>query len=304
MSLFSSWIFWSLITSLAIAGVNLYIEFFSRSTKEATFWRGLGTGVILLPLPFFMSFDADIIFFLCLLTISILAVFADNRMYTIIREYGGGVAARITPLMVFLTFFMSLVSHPENLYIYTQNPLISGGIVASILCAIYCASHLRSCEVSKKAYLYALIPLISYAACNILAKISLHHADPQSGSFYYVLIQGWFMGICTVFLIKDIPSGKKSEAIDFTSRAYLLSKRTWLFGLGMGVVVSIMMISRNFSYLYAFDVSYPVMIQLLAPFWISLFYVIIKRKEETRILPGFGIVLAAIALTFFASQLG
>ena len=244
------------------------------------------------------------IFFLCLFIISALAVFADNRMYTIIRDYGGGVAARISPLMVFLTFFLSLVTHPENLYIYTQQPLITAGIVASILCAIYCASHLRKCEVSKKAYLSALLPLIAYAGCNILAKIALHHADPQSGSFYYVLIQGWFMGICTVILIKDMPSGKKNEKIDFTSRAYLLSKRTWFFGLGMGAFVTVMMVSRNFSYLYAFDVSYPVMIQLLAPFWISLFYMLIKRKEETRILPGFGIVVAAIALTFFASQLG
>ena len=92
MSVFSSWIFWSLITSVAIAGLNLYIEFFSRSTKEATFWRGLGTGIILLPLPFFMSLEADMIFFLCLFIISALAVFADNRMYTIIRDYGGGVA--------------------------------------------------------------------------------------------------------------------------------------------------------------------------------------------------------------------
>ena len=71
----------------------------------------------------------------------------------------------------------------------------------------------------------------------------------------------------------------------------------------MGLIIAASMVTRNVAYYYAENVTYPVALGLLVPFWISIFYWFIKHKEEAAVLPGLGIVISAIALVLLTGEI-
>lgn len=272
----------------------IFLEFTPFTPKQYIFWRGIGTAIILMPLFFIVPLNATWHFFALLCIISFLAIYADIRMYHITDTYGSGISTRIVPIVVFFSFIGTLIITPEIIERYCAHPKIALGITACILISVYSALHIRKCDVSKKAYIHAIPVFFIYAINNLLAKEALSYAD-VNGSYYYTLLQGWIIGLGSLVFYKGDTNHKLNS---------LMSSRK-IIGLGLllGIFVAFNMVSRNFSFYYTDNISYPLSISLLAPFWVLLFYAAIKRKENNALIPGITIVLSAIALVLLTGQL-
>ena len=300
-NLFQHWAFWALISSFFFAGISLWIQYFSISTKQAIVWRGIGCGLVLLPVLIIYEPPSQWEFYALVAIISSVAVYADFRIYEINRVYGAGLKNRIAPLVVFLTFILSLFIDYEQFHLYLEKPIISLGIVISLTFCVFSGLKLKSCDISKKAYIYALPTIICYSICNFLAKEALGYADNPTGSFYYALFQGWWIGSLAMLFVNSRPL-QENETTK-TIKEYLFSKQAILFGLVLGLIIAASMVTRNVAYYYAENVTYPVALGLLVPFWISIFYRFIKHKEEAAVLPGLGIVISAIALVLLTGEI-
>lgn len=302
--IFEHWAFWALLSSFLFSGNALIIEFFSKSTKQVMIWRGVGTGLVMLPVLFFIDLEANYKFFLYLFVLSSLAIFADARIYRINREFGAGLKSRIAPSVVFFTFIFAFFSGQASLENYLDQPLWSAALIGILALTLFFALSLRRCDISKKAYLYALLPIIAYALCNIMAKESLSNANSPAGSLYYTLIQGWFMGVASTTFLRENDHDMDFNDKRHVLKRYIFNKQSVYLGLGLGLCIAASMVTRNLSFVYTDNISYPVALQLLTPFWVMLFYMFIKRKEEAKILPGVGIVCCAIALILIKGQIG
>ena len=299
--IFEHWATYAFICSFLFAATSLWIQYFSISTKQALVWRGIGAGAIMTPVLFFYDAPTDWEFYAILGLISTMAIYGDFRIYEINRTYGAGLKNRISPLVVFLTFILSFMVEYDQIHLYLEKPLITIGILLSLFLCLLCGFNLKDCSVSKKAYAYAIPTIVIYSVCNLLAKEALTYADNPNGSLYYAALQGWYIGGMALLFVNNKPS--QDHEVAKTVKDYLSSKQGIIFGSVLGVIIAAAMVTRNVSYFMVDNVSYPVAIQLLVPFWVSLFYLCIGHKEETSILPGLGIVVSAIALVLLTGHI-
>lgn len=290
----TSWVFWALLSSFGVALMYIFLEFAPFTPRQYIFWRGIGTALVLMPLFGVIPLNANLSFFLYLIIISLLAIYADIRMYYITDTFGSGISTRIVPIVVFFSFIGTLIVTPSIIDRYIAHPKIALGIITCILVSVYAALQIRKCDISRQAYFHALPVFFIYAINNLLAKEALSHAD-VNGSYYYALFQGWIIGLGSLFFYT--PSNNTPKSALFSPSKILG------LGLLLGVFVAFNMVSRNFSFYYTDNISYPLSISLLAPFWVLLFYAAIKRKENNALIPGITIVLSAIALVLLTGQL-
>ncbi len=299
--LLTSWVFWAIISSLMVPVTLLYVEFKSPDTHSAVFWRGLGAGIVLLPVIFLFHLEADIIFWISSLIASCLSVYASYTFMQINKEHGSGITSRVFPLASILTFILATLISPTLFKTYLQNSTIFIGLLLCICASVFFGLKINKCTISRIAYKKALPSLCLISCTSIIMKFAFEHAN-DAGALYYALIQSWVIAFMTLFFNKE---DKKIARFSFRnpSKALNRAKKHTLFGLIFGLIVSFATIARGYSFHYADNVSYPMVLSLMSSFWILIAYKAIGHKENVAIWPGIGIVISAIVLTILTGQL-
>lgn len=135
-----------------------------------------------------------------------------------------------------------------------------------------------------------MMPLICITAIvSVLGKLSIDYAEFDSGVFVYVFVQSIVM---LVFALLFNTKGQTVHVSDFFNR-----KQFFCSAL-LAVVMLITILSRVYAFRYVDNPAYVNAIVLTSPFWVMLFYKLVKHEEKGDILSGVGIVFCAIVLTF------
>jgi hypothetical protein len=295
IDILTHWVSLSLLSTTMIALYLVTAERYPQSAMSLLFWRGLGCGLLLIPIIFFIDAPTNIYFYLILIFNSIVALVGDLCVINAARKYGSGLTSRTLPLTVFLTFLFWLMVHPDTITYYITHPIIGGGISLSLIGCVYFSFKLRSCEVSMQAYKMVMPAIIIYSLCNITAKYALDMVDATEGAFYYTFVQGWIMAA--------IVYGYLQVKKDKERLGQLFNNTALRFGFVLSCAMVGMLLLRNYAYIAAPNVSYPNAIQLLAPLWLLLWYKLSgKREDNIDVKTGMAILACAIILILFTAN--
>jgi hypothetical protein len=81
------------------------------------------------------------------------------------------------------------------------------------------------------------------------------------------------------------------------NREGLLNKRNIGCAVILSAIMFVTVFARVFAYRYVENPAYVNAIVLTAPFWVVLFYKMVKHEEKGNIFWGLGLVVCAIILT-------
>jgi len=242
---------------------------------------------LMTPFVWHMEFPGEPLFYGVVLATAVLGAGADVRTMNVAAKYGAGVPARLMPASVFISFFLWLAFDPALIARYVDHPINTAGILTALAASAWFASHLKKCALSRNAFVEMIPALIGYTLTTVLNKYAMGLAPVTEAVFGYMYIQS----MAAVVLVGGYALSKKSFRGSFrltkpVLAASLLMALAWIFH----------MIFKNYAMAYTENPSYQGAINLLAPVFISLFYLAVKHKEEADVKSGLGIVACAMIL--------
>ena len=287
------WIALSFLASFSRAASRLSNQYFKLPGLHLVLWIKLFITFLLLPVVLFISWPTEPLFYVFLLLQAPLVVFQDKKTFDLTATHGGGVVTRIEPLSAVLLFIVWLLITPSLLQENLESPIRFLFIAVTIALMAFFTMRMRKCEINVTV-LKEMLPIILTTTCvSVLGKLSIDHAEFDSGVFVYVFVQSVVMFVwAIVFNIKD----KSVELSTF------FNKRNAFCAFFLSIVMMITVLSRVYAFRYVDNPAYVNAIVLTAPFWIILFYKFVKHEEKGDVLSGVGLVCCAIVLTFIVIQ--
>ena len=152
---------------------------------------------------------------------------------------------------------------------------------------------MRRCPVNFEV-VKAMLPLIFVmGTINIIAKTGINHAPSHNGVAVYIIIQS-----ALVVLISKFFNCRNAEKETNILKDTKLLKTSFVLSiLSLGVIAL-----RLYGFILTPNPAYVTAIMLTGPFWVMLFYKIVKHEEKGDIKPGIGIVISAILLTLLVTK--
>lgn len=282
------WVILSFISAVTLAGVVLASDLIKLPTVARLFWVRLITFLAAIGFAFSIQWPQDIVFYQCMLGLSVLIGISDIMYYGAARDLGAGVVTRTEPLSVLLTFIAWTALTPSLLNTYMSDPLHAVGIIACFAVATYCALHMRHCAVGFAALKRLAPVVVMMVGVTILAKIGMDRGgDPQDAIIAYLVVQSalmvLFYGVMAVVKPSYTGSIKPTRAL--------------LKGAGIMAVFSIGHIAtKNVAFMMVPNPAYVTIIILAAPLFVTLFDKLIGREDDADIKAGLGIVASAVVL--------
>jgi len=282
------WALLAFIASLSRAGSRISNQYFQLPGLYLVLWIKALIILYLLPVVLFIPWPTSPLFYFFLVMQAPFVVYQDKKTFDLTAQHGGGAITRIEPLSVVLLFFLWFLFAPSVLQNNIENPLrfTSIGLVISLMA--YFAMRIKKCRINADI-LKQMLPLVFITAIvSVLGKLSIDSAEFDNAVFIYVFVQSIVMLICALlFNLKD----NTVKSVNF------FSKKQFFCSIALSLVMLITVLSRVYAFRFVENPAYVNAIILTAPFWIMLFYKLIKHKEEGDILSGIGIVICAIILT-------
>ncbi len=287
----AGWMFAVFIFTVISSLAYLVNQYFKMPGRLLVFWSRCFTVLIMTPFMFFVEWPSSKVFYLAVSITAFLAGFADMRLQNVIAKHGGGVVSRSMPLIIFITFPVWFLFDVSLFYEYLDNPLRALGILGVLMGFVYFARNLKKCEISSSATKAMMPSVIAYSASTILNKFSMQQGNYEGVVFCYMYVQS----LLVIPIIGIYSSAIKELKVDFVEG---LSKRRIA---GVSLIVSLFwlcgMVFRNTSMISIPNPAYFAAISQLSPVLISIFYLVVKHKEEGDVASGFGIVVCAIVLS-------
>jgi|GEM_PF-2324110 len=282
------WFFFALTAAWLQASVRLINQYHQLPGIRLVFASKIIKTLCVLPLLLFIEWPQNPWFYLLLCASAPLAVYQDKSILDFTARYGAGTVTRIEPLSVPVVFVLWMVLHPALLVAYAQTPLWFAAICGCIVFAVICALQMRKSDMSAGA-LRAMIPLLlCISALNMVSKSAVDLAPDSNGIMAYVLIQSALMVAISGFFNRDLVRQPMS----------LLSDKAILkVGFILSMLTICIMVLRLTGFMFAANPAYVTAVMLTSPFWVILYYKIVKHEEKGDIRAGAGIVLSAIVLT-------
>lgn len=288
----AGWVYSSVIASIIASFMFLLNQYFKQCGVMMVILFRSFVFLTLLPAAFFVAPPTSKTFYLAITATALSGGIADIRFLNMAAKYGGGMVARLRPLVVFALFPLWFLFDFELFFKYLDSPLRSLAIVATLVACVFFAMRFKKCDVSNNALIDMLPCLLGYTIAGVAGKIAATNGDKTSILLYYPLIQSAIIPPI-VILFRAL---KKQPIISKAIMSKALLGSSFLFALfWMSVIafqVTAMMTIPNPAYFVA--------INQLTPVIISLIYFAIKHKEEGDVKAGFGIVLCAVILSLLA----
>lgn len=166
----------ALIYSFAGASSALLNEYFKLDGLKLTFWRGLIPTLALTPVIFTITPPSSPIFYLATAISSTLAVYIDTRVFNTAAQFGAGVMSRLKPVSIWLIFIFWLSINPSQIIELITDWHKSIVILIALSIMVVAAMSLKSCRISRAAFIYLLPALLLGVLINISNKVAMSHS--------------------------------------------------------------------------------------------------------------------------------
>ena len=285
------WPLYALTASLLQAGMRITNQHLKLPGLPLTRGIKLFQIAYTFPVLFFIDWPGDPVFYALAILTAPLVVYTDKSLFDFTARYGAGAVTRIEPLSVPAAFIGWIALNPALIAAHVAAPGRFAAIALCILVIAACAVKLRGSPVSRDT-LAAMVPVILLtAALNIVAKFSIDHAPDLEGIAVFIFLQS----LSVVSLSWLFDSRRKGKGYRLLKDAAVLKAALALSAVQLCVIVL-----RLSGYILAANPAYVTALMLLGPFWVLLYYRLIRHEERGSVWPGVFIVLAAIALSLLA----
>ena len=288
------WAIYALISALSMALMFLASEYYKQSGVGFLMIARSLTATVLLPFVFFVDWPTEPLFYLYGAIPFILFPIADILLFRISAQYGAGIITRFMPLTAILIFFIWLVIDRDTWQSYINNPFIAIAIILCLGAIIFCASFLRSCQVSRTAFKIFLPALFLASIATLAGKLAMDATEATSASLVNLFV-GSFIGIAVYgVLYKIIPSVKAG---------FSMTQATVKAGIISGIFSTLLIYFANLSYDLVSNPAYTTAVSFSSAIWMLILYKLIGRQDNARILPGLGIVFFAAILVLLSAMI-
>lgn len=195
------WWIASLTSSLFTAMYIYSSQIFKMPASLFMVYRGLGAGLIMLPLIPFFPVIYDPYFYVFVVAQGLWAAYLDNRFFHAVNKYGAEMASAIQPLSIGVTFILWLMIYPYQIILLIHNMWRCLGIILCLTGITITILQLRKSKIGFQAFLYLLPCLFMTTGSDILNKQAMFFGKENliSAVFYYILIMSIIMGITNLW---------------------------------------------------------------------------------------------------------
>jgi hypothetical protein len=228
-------------------------------------------------------------FYLAVLLTVPTGVFSDIRGFNVIARFGGGVVARVSPLVIILCFLAWFFFDPSLMGKYAAKPLNTALVLAALSGCVYFSSRMAKCKISRSAFIQMLPALIGYTCSTTLNKFAMGHGELTSVVFCYMYLQS-MLAVPTIGLYVCWHETRAKDAFKWRTKrmamASMLAAAGWIASMTF----------RNYAMAFVPNPAYIAAIGQMTPVFISVFYRAVGHKEEADVKSGLGVVACASLL--------
>lgn len=288
------WVLYGLVTACLRASLVLIQEKLNIQPFIFSIWTKIYCAVFVLPFVCYYGVPSDPLFYIyCFGSASLWAI-ADIIALRAIPIVGGGVFARTIPLSFILNFLLWFAIDPDLILRYMSQPLLSGFILLVLIASTYFAMRLNQCEVTKSALKRIWFVIVAFVFGPLMAMLASKHAPQSQGPWSFTLFESFFM----LFLWGVYMGIRKPVPIKlFVSKFHLK------FGAICGLIMAVMVTTYLYGLYHSDNPAYMLAIISLEGVLVSVVHRIIKKKDDSDIIAGIGIVMCVIALILAKGQL-
>jgi len=246
----------SLLTATYVS-INQYIKI---KGSVLMVYRGLGTGLLLLPLIFYFPVISNPIFYLLCFLQGLVLTLGENRILNSAKTFGAEVTSLIHPISITLIFMVWLLIHPSEFFGLLEHPTKFTAITFSLIGVAISLILISKAKSNRKALYFLMVAMSCEVFIDITNKETTHLGAENiiSAIYYYTLITSLVAGVCNI-LFQD-----KKQFKNIFNRQNL--KYAWFFVI-FAIFHSVlktyaMYLSPNPAYVAAIVHSYPVWIML------------------------------------------
>ncbi|MDD3288655.1 MAG: hypothetical protein PHX43_06585 [Alphaproteobacteria bacterium] len=277
----------ALFTSLMVAFYGLVNQRYRLPGEQLVFWRGLVPAIILAPFLLFFPAPENKLFYVFVVTNSIIVRFADAWFFEAVARYGAGLPLRFSPITVILVFFSWLVLDPVQAVLMLDNPAQFVGIVLCLVVGLFSLAMMAKCNVTLEAMKYYMPRLFMGVFIDIFNKKAMQYSDGVSGPLYYAAIMSF------IVFVMAVPSSVKY----FRRNGFINEIKTmWAPGLMIGVVIVCLMLSKNVAMKLTPNPAYVSAIMMASPLWLSLYALLRGREEPGKFKPWLVFLISCVIL--------
>jgi hypothetical protein len=281
------WIPLGLMATLISTALPLIQEKRKADGFAVAVWMKIVAAIATLPILIWVGFPSNPYFFLMAFLSACLWAISDVIYFKSAPIVGAGIITRLIPTSVLLTFVLWFFFEPSLLIQYLSKPLWAAVMAAAIIGASLSAFFLKKCTLSWQGF--RMIWFVIFAACagTILDKLTLNMSNRTSLPFVFIFTQACFMlALWGLWGIVKKPLSVQE----------FLSRNNRITGLSIGALATVTLILKMFALKLTDHPAFLSVLLFTDAVWVLLYYKITKRKEDSNVIAGLGIVVCALVL--------
>lgn len=289
------WVWFGLGASAASAGVMLVQEWMKASGFALAFWAKATCFLVMLPFVLYHGLPDNPYFYALMAGQAALWAISDVVFFSTISKVGAGVVSRLLPASVILTFILWFVVDPALFEKYAAKPGLFAAIFGVIILSAYCAVRLKRCAISWHGARLLWFVFFASVVGPIATKLITREVEIERGPYAMVFVEAAMM---MTFWLGFYAWKKPVEWPVFMG--FHAMKAGLFTGLCMAAMVVL-----NIHAIYGVDnPAYLTAVKFLDSVIILWVYIMAKRKDDSDIIAGLGIVGCAAALILLKSMMG
>lgn len=287
------WWLFALLQPIGFAFSTMVNQVYKKPGSAVVSLRSTLVLLALLPFTFFVEMPTEPLFYISAFAAAVLAFIADSLIMNSSAKFGAGTTSRILPIAPLGGFVLWLIVHPESFYKFLNYPVISTGIVLSLITCSYAISHLQKCDISKKALIYLLPVIVCFSFNDVLNKTAQDNSGLLSGVVWYT----FFLSLVSIL------TGTLLQIKNKTLLNSLKDKDLLKAGFLVGVFYFIAITGRNFSMVYTENPAYTSIIAGGTPLILFVYHKIFNIEDKANVKAGLLFTAGVLSLIFLASYI-
>lgn len=282
-----AWVLLALLSSSLSAGQMMVQDHFKVAPFPMAFWTKAACATLMLPLALWAGLPTDPVFYICIALQAFLWVVSDVVFYKAIGEVGAGPVSRLMPTTMIVSFFLWFLFDWPLASAYIADPVHSLTIIGILGLIVFFASHLRKCEVTRRAFRALWFVLAAGVTGTIFMKIITRYANLQQGVYAYVLFEaGMMLSYWSIYYLVKKPVAKR----------IMFGKKTIRCGLGAGAFGAFAVATRYAAFYSVDNPAYVLALRYMDVVIILAAYAIMGKRERANIWAGIGLAACAAML--------
>lgn len=291
-----TWIISALAFSFFSSLTMLVNQEFKVNGRLLSGLRGIGVGLVFMPLMFFVELPTSPLFWLFIGLEVIISTFFSQKLFEASAKYGAGATSITMVLSVAFGVVLWWIVDYRGFLELISDPLKLTGILVSLLFIAIGFYFVERKEIDKsiKQLRFMMPAVILLALIMINRKEIMEHSDFYSATVYYCTISIFGSGVINmIWYLKS-----KERQNDYPIRKKTLIKATIYITIASGLMI----FTGNLSSLKAPNPAYVSALSLTSPIWIFL----INRARNIKMYLNFKamiiLLIALASLVYFANS--